>query len=254
MNSTDVSIIVPVYNGADYVRDAIESILAQSHTAHEIIVIDDGSTDSTGAIVSKFEGVVRYLRQDNHGAPAARNRGITEASCEWVGFLDADDLYRPHKLEIQLRRFRTHPSVDVVMGSREHHMLCSAEGEEPRFERLKIDEHVPLQLGCGLFRRSAFQKVGPFDTSLKYCDDYDWFNRAREISLPLLLHDDIVLDQRVHTTNLTQHRQLANRFQLLAFKKSLDRRRTNPDIPSTLPALATFHESNFLVKQEISND
>lgn len=244
MNESSVSIIVPVHNGAAFIHDALESVLDQTHQASEIIVIDDGSTDATPRIVREYGKAVGYYWQANSGAPAARNVGIEKASAKWISFLDADDIYDKRKLEIQLSRFEKHPWVEVVMGSREHHGLCSRDDEPPEFERLEIEDHVPLQLGCGLYRRTIFERVGLFDTGLRYCDDYDWFNRAREQSVPLLLHDDVVLYQRVHAGNMTRKRQTANRFQLMAFKKSLDRRRLDPSIPGELPRLSTFHESH----------
>ena len=246
MKSSEITIVVPVYNGAFYIRDALKSILNQTHPATEIIVIDDGSTDNTREIVRDFGTSVVYFFQNNAGAPSARNRGIQAASGEWIGFLDADDTYGEQKLEIQISRFRDQPSLEVVMGSREHFMNRAGEGEPPKHERLELEDHVPLQLGCGLFRRTAFERVGFFDESLKYCDDYDWFNRAREMSIKLLLHDDVVLHQRVHSTNMTRHRDIANRYQLMAFKKSIDRRRLNPKIPRSLPPLSNYHENSLM--------
>jgi glycosyltransferase involved in cell wall biosynthesis len=97
-----VTAIIPVYNGAGYIRRAIESVLSQTQPADELIVVDDGSTDETAAIVWSFGPEVRYLYQPNSGVAAARNKGIKQATSEWIAFLDADDYWEPSKLASQL--------------------------------------------------------------------------------------------------------------------------------------------------------
>lgn len=245
MSQIAVTIIIPVFNGAAFIREALDSIFSQTHSVSEVIVIDDGSTDQTREIAKVYQSNIQYHYQENSGAPSARNMGITHATGDVIGFLDADDTYQPNKLEIQIARLDRYPSIDIVMGSRKHYRLCSNKNKTAAYEQVTLEDHVPLQLGCGLFRKHVFERIGLFDTSLKYCDDYDWFNRAREQSQSILLHDDVVLHQRIHTGNITRKRDLANRYQLMAFKKSLDRRRRDPSIPAELPALSNYHE-NFI--------
>src|ERR687893_681850 len=101
MSAPLVSCIVPVFNGERYLQAALDSIFAQTYRSLEVLVVDDGSTDNTAAIVGSYGDRVRYLQQDNHGPSAARNRGIEAATCEFIAFLDADDLWHAEKLERQ---------------------------------------------------------------------------------------------------------------------------------------------------------
>lgn len=109
-----VSVVIPAHNRAELVREAIDSVLSQTTPANEIIVVDDGSTDSTRDVVRSYGHRVVLLTQPHDGASAARNRGVAYASGEWVGFLDSDDVWTPTKLEEQLRFLRQHPDCDLV--------------------------------------------------------------------------------------------------------------------------------------------
>jgi glycosyltransferase involved in cell wall biosynthesis len=109
-----VSVVIPAYNRAAVIGRALGSALRQTHTNLEIIVVDDGSTDATASVIEDlYDPRVRYLRQANQGAPAARNRGIREASGEFVAFLDSDDEWHPEKIARQVRAYRGSPSSDV---------------------------------------------------------------------------------------------------------------------------------------------
>src|SRR5262249_59293001 len=99
--SPTISVVIPCYNGARFLRETLASVLAQTLPPLEVLVIDDGSTDDSGAVAESFGPPVRVIRQPNQGESVARNRGIEEAKGEWVGFLDADDLWNPDKLERQ---------------------------------------------------------------------------------------------------------------------------------------------------------
>jgi glycosyltransferase involved in cell wall biosynthesis len=236
-----VSIIVPVHNGGVFVGHAIRSVLAQSYRPIDIVVIDDGSTDDSAGVAERFGDPVRVWRQPNGGPPAARNRGLSLARGPVVGFLDADDLYAPDKLTWQVARLQTHPDRDIVIGRREYRELVGDDpGAGPVFAHLP-DDHLSLQLGCALFRRPVFDRVGPLDETMWFCDDWDWFLRARELGVRLLLHHHVVLHQRVHTGNITRRRQEAQRFQLRMLKRSIDRRRQGGG-GGSLPALSTFFE------------
>lgn len=104
-----VSVVIPSYNRADLIEPTVRSILAQTHPALEILVVDDGSTDNTAEVCARFPQPVRYIRQENRGLPGARNRGIEEARGEWVALCDSDDLWHPRKLEIQLAALHSTP-------------------------------------------------------------------------------------------------------------------------------------------------
>lgn len=109
-----VSVIIPVYNSALYIAEAIASVLAQTYTDYEIIVINDGSTDDLATAIAPYLDRIRYVEQPNQGVSAARNRGIYLARGELIAFLDADDIFLPHKLEQQVAVFDTKPQVGIV--------------------------------------------------------------------------------------------------------------------------------------------
>ena len=105
----EISVVIPAYNHGRFLREAIDSVLAQTYAPLEIIVVDDGSTDDTEQIVRSYGDRVRYIRQQNAGVGAARNNGIANARGEYVAFLDSDDLWLPEKLAVQVEYMRRHP-------------------------------------------------------------------------------------------------------------------------------------------------
>jgi glycosyltransferase involved in cell wall biosynthesis len=237
-----VSVVVPVHNGERLLGEAIASVLAQEEDDLEILVVDDGSTDGSAAVAEQFSEPVRVLRRENGGPAAARNTGLAAACAEIVAFLDADDLYAPDKLALQLDRLERRPDVEVVIGQRRYLMLQEAGDETLRFAD-HHDEHLSLQLGCALFRRRVFDRVGPLDETMEMGEDWDWFMRAREASVPLLLHRHVVLQQRIHTGNITRQRETATRLTLEMMRRSLARRRADGQTaPPSLPPLASFLE------------
>lgn len=224
-DESPVSAIIPVYNGEKYLAEALESILAQTSPASEIVVVDDGSTDNTAAIARAHEHVI-YTRQSRQGPAAARNAGFRMARGELIGFLDADDLWPPDKLGIQVSRLNEDPSLEAVMGRARYIEMPGAPEIDIQFEgpdNTLANNH----LGCGLFRRSAFEKVGLFDESLRYCEDFDWFLRAREQDLPFTIMKQITLHYRIHDQNMTHHDHIGNPYLVKALKKSLERRRNS---------------------------
>jgi hypothetical protein len=120
MTAPRFSVIVPVFNGARTIGRALDSVLGQTHPAHEIIVVDDGSVDDTGAVVEGYGDRVRYLRQPNAGVSVARNRGVAEASGDWLAFLDADDWYLPDRLRWHAQWIERDPGLDFLTGEYEY--------------------------------------------------------------------------------------------------------------------------------------
>src|ERR1700722_20888411 len=111
---TKITVAIPVYNSEHCLRETLESALAQTFPAHEIIVVDDGSTDGTAALVQSFGDRVRYIRQENSGASAARNNAIQHATGDWIAFLDHDDLFQPSKLDKQRAVIEANPQFVVI--------------------------------------------------------------------------------------------------------------------------------------------
>src|SRR5689334_17614281 len=109
-----VSVVIPTYNYGRFLAEAIESALSQTRPPGEIIVVDDGSTDDTASIVKGFDAHVKYIKQENAGVCAARNRGVNESTGELIAFLDADDRFEPTAIEKQAAIFESEPEVGLV--------------------------------------------------------------------------------------------------------------------------------------------
>jgi hypothetical protein len=219
-----ISVIIPVYNGASFLREAVDSVLAQGYPCLEIIVVDDGSSDAIEAAVQALPVDVRFFRQKNAGPSAARNRGIRDASGAFIAFLDVDDLWPANNLQTLLEAFRRRPELLVVNGYAQL-MTRNERGEydytgNPR-------ESFPFYIGAALYRRDAFQTIGLYDTEMRMAEDTDWFNRLHESGLPTERLDQVTLQVRRHGGNMTagKSKQELISTTLVAFKKALDRSR-----------------------------
>ncbi len=216
-----VSVIVPVYNGAAFVADAIECVRAQDCPAVEIIVVDDGSTDGTREVVAGFGGLVRYSHQQNQGPASARNHGLRLARGSLVAFLDVDDLWPSGSLALLHDYMRRDSTAEIVLGRIQYVRRAS---EFAAYEAFR-DPCLSLSVDAALFRREVFDKVGLFDAIRRSSEDIDWFLRAREAGVVLKVVDEIVLLYRRHGQNLTLDRDRSHRDFAFALKRSLDRRR-----------------------------
>jgi glycosyltransferase involved in cell wall biosynthesis len=208
-----------VRNGERYLRGAIESALAQTLPPHEVIVLDDGSTDGSSAVARSFDGRLRYIQQAPLGLGVARNTALAAATGEFAGYLDADDLWDPCKLKVQLSAFERDPSLDLVFG----HLRRFMDGSPD-----ELSEPLPAPYGGTLlFRRAAAERVGPFPTDVHVGEFLDWMLRARDLGLHEAMVPDVVLLRRQHAGNITR-RELApfGDFARL-LKASIDRRRAS---------------------------
>jgi glycosyltransferase involved in cell wall biosynthesis len=220
-----VSVIVPVFEMARFLPDAIASIEAQGRDDVEIIVVDDGSRDDTPQVIATLGDRVVAARQPNRGPAAARNHGIDIARGELIAFLDADDLWPAGKLARQLDRLTSEPDLDVVLGRIQYVALDGATLPEVRFEDPDAKVLTGVHLGSGLFRRRAFARVGTFDEQLRISEDVDWFLRAREAQLRMVILRDVMLVYRLHGSNTTRELTVRNTRIMQLLKQSLDRRR-----------------------------
>ncbi len=228
-----VSVVIPVFNGERFLREAVESVLDQQYSPLEIIVVDDGSADGTATVARSFPETVHYLRQTNQGPAAARNRGIEHARGTLIAFADADDLWPAGKLALQLPYLITDPGIDIVLGRIQQVLLSESvdgptEAQEPAFS---------VNLGSAVIRKSVFERVGLFDETMRYSEDVDWFMRARESGATILTIDAVTLLYRQHEQNMTRGKSTSELNVLKALKKSLDRRRERTGSAAALPSL-----------------
>ena len=186
-----VSVIIPTHNHARFLGEALDSVLAQRFQCFEVVVVDDGSTDETRALVASYAPRVRYLFQPHAGVASARNAGLRHTSAPYVAFLDADDTWVPDKLALQVAYLDAHPHVGVVFTS----YLKTDEagkplGREPKrfpytrspFETMLIWPYGSMNVA--MVRRACLQRVGDFDETLTIAEDWDlWLRVARHYGI-----------------------------------------------------------------------
>jgi len=180
-----VSIVTPTYNRARFIREAVESVLAQTMPNWELLIVDDGSTDDTREVLASYlaDERIQYIYQPNQGQSVARNAALAKARGEFVGFLDSDDLWRAQKLERQLSIFEAQPDVHIVHGDEsiidEHGLEISQENMR-RYSgniaaQLLADNSVSIT--TALVKRECFDEMGLFQASHGVADDYDLWLR-----------------------------------------------------------------------------
>ncbi len=201
-----VSIVIPSYNQGEFVRDSVLSALGQTYRPLEVIVIDDGSTDDTRQQLGPFFHRITYVCQRNAGLSAARNAGIRRAHGEWVALLDADDLWHPQKLEIQLAAIENQKGVALI-GSPSTITLPFELPSAPRSYALTV-RHFLLSARMGpssaLIRRRSFEIVGMFDESLQAVEDRDmWLRIAAK--LPCVLVESPCWWHRQHPGQMSRN-------------------------------------------------
>ena len=218
-----ISVIIPTYNGAQFLAEAVNTVLAQHYPALEIIIVNDGSTDHTDAVVAQLPIDVRYFTQANAGASAARNRGIRDAAGDYIAFLDVDDLWPPQNLHRLLEHLLHDPELDVMHG---YAQILRYAPHTGRYEyEGNPRESFPYYIGAALYHRRVFEHVGLFDTELEFAEDIDWFNRAHELGRKIARFEEVTLHVRRHDHNMTGGKSLLELNTLRVFKKALDRKR-----------------------------
>ena len=220
-----VSVIIPVYNGARHLRDCLESVFAQTYRPLEVIVVDDGSPDDSGAIAQSFPEV-RYLRQENQGVAIARNNGIAAARGEFYAFLDQDDIWTREKLRVQMEYLFDHPDVGYTL-THQQYFLDDGATLPPWFRKeLFSTVHTGWVLGALVVRRTTFEEVGDFVTGYVAASDSDWFFRAKAKEIPMAVIPELLLRRRLHDSNESGRAKEVLSELLKVVKTSLDRQRS----------------------------
>lgn len=212
-----ISVIVPLFNARPYIAEAIDSILAQSRAADEVLIVDDGSTDGSRDVVMAYGSPVRLLTQDHAGPATALNLALRQAAGELIAFLDADDLWLAPKLERQEAALLADDGLDGVLA------------HVQQFTGLP-DGMTPPQAGVGritlLARRSVFDRFGLFDSTLRTADFVPWYARATTLGMKTLMMPEVLAYRRLHETNTgILRRDEQQRESLLGLKQALDLRR-----------------------------
>ena len=220
-----VSVMIGVYNAAPYLGEAIESVLAQDYAPLELIVVDDGSDDGSGDVARAFPQV-RYVYQENAGNGAARNRAVEAATGELFAFLDADDRFTSGKLGLQKAALDGDPALDMVFGHVREFVSPELDAETRARVRPPAPEPMPWTApNLMLIRREAFERVGPFSSTLRVGVTVDWFARATEAGLRYRVLPEVVLERRLHTQNNGLRERDARAQYLQVLRAAMERRR-----------------------------
>jgi glycosyltransferase involved in cell wall biosynthesis len=222
MSRPQVTAVIPVYNGERYLREAIDSVLAQDYPSLELLVIDDGSTDGSAEIARNFGDRIRYHYQPNAGLSAAQNAGVAEARGAFIAFLDCDDLWVPGKITLQVSVFEKETTTDMVFGHVEQFYSPDlGSGEDAQAAEIMAG----YSTGTMLARASVFERAGLFSSEFRVGEFLDWYGRAMDAGLNSVLLDEVLLQRRIHSDNMGVRERDKRSDYLRVFKASLDRRR-----------------------------
>ena len=222
-----VSVIIPVYNGRAYIAEAIDSVLAQTRPADEVIVVDDGSTDGVHEVLERYGPRLRSVRlEENGGSAKAVSAGFALAAGDTIAFLDADDLWTEDKLHRQCPALAESSSLDGVFGYVEQFIspdaLAQVAGRYPVPEK----PQPGISRNTLLIRRSAFSRFGLPDESLRASDFVAWYPRAVAMGLRTKTIEAVVARRRIHLTNTgIVRREQQQQDSLTGLKRALDIRR-----------------------------
>ena len=260
-----VSLVIPAYNAAGYIRETLDSVLAQTHRPLEIIVVDDGSVDGTREIVQSYGERVRYFWQPNSGGCSSpRNRGLREAAGQFVAFLDADDLILPTRIEAAVAVMRRRPDVGLTFTNfvhfdangvdpADHFSTCTLLREHLDGRRTLADPLVLPSAICTdillvenfgssapMVRRDAAVAVGGFDESLPANEDFE-FNYRVAMTAATAVIPDVLMQKRRHATNMTSYTDRMLHAQILVRRKMMARTNDRRVRRALRQALRTFH-------------
>lgn len=222
-----VSVIIPTFNRAHTLKRALDSVFNQSMPAHEVIVIDDGSTDKTHSLIKNYNAPINYMFQKNKGVSSARNAGIKIARNPWLAFLDSDDTWHPKKLALQ----------QLALTQQEHKVAHTNEvwirngmRVNPMNKHKKLGGNIfqhclplcAISPSSVIIHRDAFNQVGLFDESLPACEDYDLWLRISAHYPITYLQQELIYKYGGHADQLSRKFWGMDRFRIQALKKIID--------------------------------
>ncbi len=223
----DISVVIPTYNRASLLPRALDSVLRQSYPAREIIVVDDGSTDETAKLLDRYGSSVIVIRQENRGVSAARNRGIEQATGEWIALLDSDDAWMPRKLRNQKEFHHNNPALEIFQ-SRE---IWIRNGRRVNLRKKHqktggwiFTQSLPLCIvspSAVIFKKSLWRETGGFDPGLPVAEDYDFWLRVLK-NRPIGLDEkESVIKYGGHEDQLSRTTPLMDYYRVRAMAKHL---------------------------------
>lgn len=225
-NTPLVSVVMVVKNGESYLKDAIDSVLKQTYSNYEIILIDGKSIDKTAQIAQSYSQI-RYYLQENTGIAIAYNQGIDLAEGELIAFLSCDDLWTPDKLQSQVEYMVEHPNVEYTV-AQVRFFLEKGHSPPPTFRMdLLKGNHIGKIMETLVARKSLFDKIGKLNPKFKTAEDVDWFARASDAQIPMAIIPKVLLHKRVHNVNLSLNSSNNTENLLKIIRKSIQRKKNS---------------------------
>ncbi|MCU7932941.1 MAG: glycosyltransferase [Candidatus Thiodiazotropha sp. (ex Codakia rugifera)] len=223
-----VSVVIPSYNRAHTLPRALDSVLTQSYTPLEVIVVDDGSSDETPVLMNNQYRQCRYIHQPNLGVSSARNLGIEKSQGEWIAFLDSDDCWKPDKLQRQAEALGKSPGCRLC--HTEEIWIRNGVRVNQMHKHTKSGGHIfqcclPLCVispSSVVLHRSLFDEYGLFDTELPACEDYDLWLRICAQEAVLFVDEPLIEKYGGHDDQLSHRHWGMDRFRVYALQKLLD--------------------------------
>ena len=227
---TMISVIVPTYNRAQQLPRALDSILCQSCSPKEIIVVDDGSTDETSALMTSEYPEIVFIQQQNTGVSSARNVGIKRASGDWIAFLDSDDEWLPEKLEIQMKALYKNPEIKICHTNEiwiRNGKRVNPKKKHEKFGGCIFQKCLPLcciSPSSVIIHKSIFKEIGLFDYSLPVCEDYDLWLRITARNPVLYIEEPFLIKYGGHEDQLSKKYWGMDRFRIKSLEKIISSR------------------------------
>lgn len=216
-----ITCLITVYNTAEYIAEAVESIVRQTLPIKEIIVVDDGSTDRSGEIAKQAGGdLVRVIRQPNLGTPAGRNRGIDEISQPYVFFMDADDISCLDRIQKSYPEIQRNPECSAVFGNWENFWIAALKDEEQSVSSAYLQGEQSSRILCtGLFRSDFVHKVGHFDPAFGSYTEIQWMTRANQRKEQFHDLGQLVYRRRIHYNNTSRTKSTDSLFDVIVARR-----------------------------------
>ena len=227
---TMISVIVPTYNRVHQLPRALDSILCQSCSPKEIIVVDDGSTDETSALMTSEYPEIVFIQQQNTGVSSARNVGIKRASGDWIAFLDSDDEWLPEKLEIQMKALYENPGKKICHTNEiwiRNGKRVNPKKKHEKFGGWIFQKCLPLcciSPSSVIIHKSIFKEIGLFDYSLPVCEDYDLWLRITARNPVLYIEEPFLIKYGGHEDQLSKKYWGMDRFRIKSLEKIISSR------------------------------
>lgn len=221
-----VTVVIPAYNAMTFLPETLDSVLQQTFTDFEVLIVDDGSTDAIAAwFTTVNDDQVRLISQANQGLSGARNTGIKEAQGDYIAFLDADDLWAPTKLEQQVRCFDRHSEVGLVYtwtrlvdeAGKPTGVKYDSQIEGNVWQQILVGDIV-CSGSSAMVRRDCFDQLGGFDLNLPAAEDFDMWTRIAA-DYPFAVVKEFLLDYRQHSTSMSRNHRKMMQALRITFEK-----------------------------------